>query len=345
MTLPLGHSVAEWTGPGLVALASRHLREEFARLYPDAAEIARADAIQALALIPDVVVEWASTPPRGSCELGGVYDGDVEPARITIRESHNHKRNLFTALHEVGHHILWNDEAWQFQILPELRDKARLIEEKIVNDFAASILVPEEAVALHLGDGVSPEGIQALIQGTQASATTCCIRALNEPGQRLVILASEDGHIWYADSNGTPYNPGKRVAQPALIAAIERARESGKYRLMGGDGIRYSKGWADTDVCLDVLLHDGLVIAVVTSTRPSLRGSVSTVWHEVCEACGAEFAVSASSGQCTTCGDWKCPDCRGCQCTASKAVYCRRCFLALPTAEASKGMTVHEECE
>lgn len=146
MTLPLGHSVAEWTGPGLVALASRHLREEFARLYPDAAEIARADAIQALALIPDVVVEWASTPPRGSCELGGVYDGDVEPARITIRESHNHKRNLFTALHEVGHHILWNDEAWQFQILPELRDKARLIEEKIVNDFAASILVPEEAV-------------------------------------------------------------------------------------------------------------------------------------------------------------------------------------------------------
>lgn len=55
--------------------------------------------------VPDVEVRWTAEPPKGACELGGVYDGDRGPALITIRRYRNDSRNYFTCLHELGHHL------------------------------------------------------------------------------------------------------------------------------------------------------------------------------------------------------------------------------------------------
>lgn len=187
-------------------------------------------------------------------------------------------------------------------------------------------------------------GLRQTVAQTEASATTCCISALNLPGERLVILASFEGKIWYSDSNGKPYNPGKRIVQPALAEAAERALSEGQYTLVGGEGIRYSKGWADTNVSSDVALHEGLAITVATSTLSDSRTRSNADWHEVCSACGEHFATAASHGQCGTCGDWKCPECRGCDCLNSQAVVCPICWQSLSMLEVSKGLTVHEDC-
>lgn len=344
MTLPHGRSAAEWLGQALVSQASSHLREALRASSPEVAAIASADPQGALALVPGVTVRWTYDQPKGACALGGVYDGDSEPPTITLRRFTNDKRNNFTALHELGHHLLYGDEDWQYRVLPTLGDKARVVEEKIVNDFAATLLVPTSVVQRHLGAGVTATGLRQMVAETEASATTCCISALNLPGQRLVMLADVEGRIWYSDSNGTPYNPGKRVVQPLLATAAERALGEGQHTLVGGEGIRYSKGWADTDVRIDVALHEGLVIAVVTSTRPDSRTRLSADWNEECAACGAHFRLDASSGQCATCGDWKCSECRGCECTNAKSVVCTRCWVALSVAEVGKGLTVHDDC-
>lgn len=344
MTLPQGHSAAEWSGQSLVEQASSHLREVLRASYPEVAAIASTNPQGALELVSDVTVRWTSEPPKGACALGGVYDGDCQPPTITLRRFSNEKRNNFTALHELGHHLLYGDEDWAYRVLPTLEDKARLVEEKVVNDFAATLLVPDAVVQQHLGSGVAADGIRQMVAQTEASATTCCIRALNVPGERLVMLADVEGRIWYSDSNGMPYNPGKRVTQPSLATAAERALADGEYTLVGGEGIRYSKGWADTDVKIDVALHEGLVIAVVTSTRPDSRTRLSADWREECGACGEQFTSDISPGQCRTCGDWKCPGCRGCECTNAKAVVCTRCWVALSVAEVGKGLTVHEHC-
>lgn len=344
MALPQGRGATEWSGQTLVSQASSHLREVLSASYPEVAALASTDPQGALALVPGVVVRWTYDRPKGACDLGGVYDGDSKPPTITLRRFGNERRNNFTAMHEVGHHLLYGDEDWQYRVLPTLGDKARMVEEKIVNDFAATLLVPDAVVQEHLGAGVTAAGLCQMVALTEASATTCCISALNLPGERLVMLADVEGRIWYSDSNGMPYNPGKRITQPSLATAAERALEDGQHTLVGGEGIRYSTGWADTDVRIDVALHEGLVIAVATSTRPDSRTRLSSDWREECAACGEYFAADTSSGHCATCGDWKCPECRGCECSNSQAVVCSRCFLALSVVEVGKGLTVHEDC-
>ncbi len=201
--------------------------------------MAAQEPIVALGMVRDLEVYWTAQPPRGACELGGVYDGDREPAVITVRRYRNEKRNFFTCMHELGHHLFARDEAWQYEVLPKLGVHARRTEEKIVNDFAACLLIPDDEVERHLGPGVSARGIISMVEQTQASVTACCIRALQCPGERLIILSDEAGGIWWADSNGSPFSPGKKVHQPALLRAIERAaQDGGEYTLVGGDGSR-----------------------------------------------------------------------------------------------------------
>lgn len=345
MVLPAGLSASEWNTRRGVVLAREHLRKELDHRYPGVSALAAQDPLMALDSLPDVELRWTAEPPRGACELGGVYDGDRDPALITIRRSSNDSRNYFTCLHELGHHLFAQDEAWQFDVLPFIGESARRIEDKIVNDFAASLLIPEDRVVQHLGAGVTARGIVALVQQTKASATSCCVRALHLPGERLIILAAESGHIWWADSNGSPFNPGKRIHQPSLLRAIERAKEDGgEHTVVGGDGIRYSTGKAVTDVMIEVSLYEGLAIAVATLTRPQTRHWVDEQWNEICESCGFEFQITNSSGHCTVCDSWKCPDCRGCGCTDRRAVYCTECFMQLSLAEAGGGRTAHNEC-
>lgn len=345
MALPGGLSAAEWCTQRGVVLASQHLREELDLRYPGISALAAQDPLLAVDSVPDVEVRWTAQPPKGACELGGVYDGDREPALITIRRYANDSRNYFTCLHELGHHLFALDETWQYGVLPLLGEHARRTEDKIVNDFAASLLIPEDRVVQHLGSGVTARGIVALVQQTQASATSCCVRALHRPGERLIMLADHGGHIWWADANGSPFNPGKRVHQPSLVRAIERAADDGgEHTVVGGDGIRYSSGKAITDVRVEVALHEGLAVAVVTSTHPQTRHWVDSQWEETCGACGTEFQISKSPGHCAKCDTWKCPDCRACECAAHKPVYCMKCFMQMSLVESAGGRTEHDEC-
>ena len=344
MTIPTDGTASQWTKQRLVSQASSHLRSVLHGSYPSAAAIVSTDPQGALFRVPDVDIRWMNEQPKGACDLGGVYDGDAETPKITLRRSSNEKRNNFTALHELGHHLLYGDEDWAFRVLPSLGEKAWVVEEKVVNDFAASLLVPDSVVNLHLGNDVTSDGIRQMMEETQGSATTCCIRALGLPGERLVMMGAVDGRVWYSDSNGMPYNPGKSISQPSIAAAADRAAVSGEYTLFGGEGIRYSTGWADTNVKIDVVLHETLVIAVVTSTRPDSRLRNGMDWMETCTACGEDFHLHMSSGECGTCGEWKCPDCRGCECSNTNVVICNRCFLALSVVEVTKGLEAHEDC-
>lgn len=227
MALPVGLSAGEWSTQRVVVLVSQHLRDELDLRYPGVRALAAHDPLAALDMVPDVEVRWTTQPPKGECQLGGVYDGDRDPALITVRESPNETRNYFTCLHELGHHLFAQDEVWQYEVLPGLGRHARRTEEKIANDFAASLLTLDDEVERHLGAGVSARGIVSLIRQTQASATSCCVRAFHLPGERLIILADHAGGIWWVDSSGSPFTPGRKVHQPARVRAIERAIEGG----------------------------------------------------------------------------------------------------------------------
>ena len=347
--LPHGWVPSRWeTREGTRAVAG-HADALLDAKYPGVRTAVLDDPVKALTLVHDVEVRWVTTRPRGACELGGLYEGDRDVPRITVHESPHAPRNHFTCMHELGHHLLGQDEDWQFDVLPALdASQARRVEDKAVNDFAARLLIPDTHVAATLGSSATPGGIVALHARSQASLTACCVRALSEPGERLIFLVSHAGHIWWVGSNGSPYSPGKGVHQPLVVQAIERATESetGTFALFGGAGIQYRSGNSLTDVKVDVALaDDDLAVVIATTTPPQARGYVEADWAEACETCGANFTPEQAPERCSKCHSWRCPECSNCSCNEREPAFCEACFLTLPVADVDRGLTRHEDCE
>lgn len=251
-------------------------------------------------------------------------------------------------MHELGHHLLAISEEWCFVVAPALAKagKDRAIEELLASTFAARTLIPDTLAKEAFARGVTSTAVAKLASQTQASSTACLVRALAEPGERLVILAQPDGTPWFAQTTGTPYAPSIRVRQPSIETAATRANQgSGTFHLTGSHGLRFASGNVNPHVSFDVTVRGGLVYVVVESTRPDSRlRTGSDGWQLDCLAgCGHTFTASEAGDPCSACSEAFCPRCRGCECR--RARICERCTLALPAARERSGQTICEDCE
>lgn len=326
-----------------VAQTAAHLRREFFRRYPAAAVVAASDPTTVCEHMDDLELVMRSAPPPGACAVGGLYQPDLIPARITVRARGN-RGDGFTVLHEVAHHMMYTDDEWSLRVRPNLPvGNERIAGEKVANAFAASILLPPEVVAGRFPDGVTAMAIRDLFTSTEASAPACCVRGLDEPGERLVMLTNFEGRPWFADSHGTPLNPGRSLAQPLVAKAVDRAGLSGIAKLTGGQGIVYSTGRVDTDVVVEVAVEGGFVFAVATSTPYDTRLSSEFVGELVCGHCDEVYTTAASTRPCITCNAWPCPACGGCECERP-AVFCKRCFIQLPEVLVRAARTRCDDC-
>lgn len=339
--IPLPADPRWWLTRDGVAHAARHLRTQLATRYPEAARCAADDPTGVCDHIIDLDLELQPTPPSGACPVGAVYEPLPAPARIRMRPTGG-RRDGFTILHEIGHHLMYTDHWWSLTVRPTLpQGKDRVVGEKVANAFAASVLLPNAQVGSVFADGVSATAIRQLHRHSQASAAACCVRALDEPGQRLVMLASLDGRPWFADSHGMPYNPGTKLTQPLIGRAIERAGMDGTAHVTGGQGIVYSTGRIDTDVILEVAVDGGYVFAIATSTPQDSRLSVEFTNEITCSHCDETFTPVDSTQRCLACSSWRCPACGQCDCERP-ASYCQRCFIELAVADVQAG---HTNCE
>ena len=331
-----------WLTRDGVTQAAAHLRSQFATRYPEAALHAASDPTGVCNHILDLELEPQPTPPAGACPVGAVYEPEPPPARIVIRPTGN-RRDGFTILHEVGHHLMYTDQWWSLTVRPTLPEgKDRIVSEKVANAFAASVLLPEDQVGSVFAGGVSATAIRDLHRTSLASAAACCVRGLDQPGQRLVMLTRLDGRPWFADSHGTPFNPGTRLTQPLISHAVERVGHDGTARLTGGQGIIYSTGRTDTDVILDVAIDGGYVFAVAISTPQDPRLTAEFASKIVCDHCDEIFTPVESSRRCAECSNWPCPACGQCDCERPGS-YCQQCFVQLAVVDALAGHTYCEE--
>lgn len=324
--------------------ASEHLRQLFDEKYPAAARVAALDAREAVLLIPDVeLIEDASLRPA-RCQIAGTYD--AHPPVIRYRPLGT-RRDNFTLLHEVGHHLLAYEKSWCYQVAPAL-DRQRLgtagyTEETFVNTFAADVLISPETASDAFSHGVTSESCVALFEQGAASATACLVRGLKEPGSRLVMLCDHDGQVWFSASNGDPYSPGRGVSQPAVARGVERAMEtSGTTRFAGGEGLHFKSGKTFSAVQFDITLHGALAFVIVERTATDSRVDSVDHYTITCLECGEEF-LPPDSRNCETCREPKCPRCRACTCP-SKAMVCDKCFETLPVVLKAAGATRHEDC-
>lgn len=322
------------------------LRAVFAQHWPEAARLASEDPVGCLGHVADLEVSITDGAGGANCPIAGDYDGQADPPLLTICRSDNGRRDGFTALHELGHHLLYDDSTWQYEICPKLKD-ARIDEERVVNSFAAGILIGDTLIAAHLCPDVTANGIRALACDTRASLAACCVRALERPGDRLVMIASPSGRVWFSSSSGDVYNPGRRVIQPMLADAAERARSgAGSVVIEGGEGLRYASGRSWLEARADVCVSDDVLIAVITRGRHKRPDETSwSSWTIECPQCAQEYTPKDSPGECFQCGQSRCPRCGACDCPRKVRPICRECFTELSASEASNGRTLCGQCE
>jgi len=283
----------------------------------------------------------------GPCSDEGDYRED--PPRIRVVERDSQPRMKFTAIHELGHHLLRDDHLVVTALLDchDVTQSVRL-EETIANAFAAEILVPAARAAAVL-DGRQPTAADVvnLFGKCHGSRTACCIRAAQLLRADGYVTLSRDDVLTFAASSGGSYQMGRDIPQGSehLLA---RAARLGLAR--GVARLRHTKGSRTREYHLDALRDDsderGWVFAVLTADQKPPWGP----WGQLdpdqappeftCAGCGE---LVETWQKCDRCEKPKC-ECGACGCGRRAAVETRLCTVCWLWKPASLFIGTGTEC-
>jgi IrrE N-terminal-like domain len=318
-------------------------------------------AINPVAAIRDMGVMVAEMPPASTseaCSCDGAYfpATPATEALIGYAKTPGSRRENFTLLHELAHHLIRLDD----HLLCEIADfdgDMDTLEERICDAFAGRVLVPDEVVTRVLGSR-RPEAadLRALFQACNGSREACAVRlaerlpcdgyvALLDQTTRTVRFASASPGSEYAWGRGSPL-PSGHVAWRAVAAGSYR----GEGEVVWRSGQR-KQFWLDA-VC------DGstAVVAIFAANRYwtgsglSILSDVSTtkatptLFSGTCRHCGAD---TYGTRACEKCGDVKCRKCGKCGCGAPAPLVktCTECHMQKGKALFPAGSSVCRECK
>jgi hypothetical protein len=246
-------------------------------------------------------------------------------------------RQRFTALHELGHHLIEHDGPLNDL---DLDNRARR-DEDICNEVAASILIPADAVTEHLSAGAfTARDVAALHRAVNASRAACCVaaaRQLRRPG--CVILGTADGlAVFTAHHPSTAWHIARQTPQGPDSLLVRAGRAHGGHaqevtvaRFASGN----SSGQLQGDAFAD---DDGWVFAVLVDDThsPWTKGiSFPTAdtgpASETIECPRCSWTGEVYTAQCRSCGDRTCPSCGRCSCPSGPTErLCGNCYERRP---------------
>jgi hypothetical protein len=310
-----------------------------------------ADPIAELGVWSEIVVEYIPASSQSvDCTIAGAYLDDTEPAVIGIVDGSFSRRQAFTALHELGHH-LQRTEGQLVDALPLQPDRGRALEEMTSDAFAAAILLPDSAVRNSLGRG-TPTALQVgeLWRSGNASRAAVCVRAaqqLASPGH--VMLLDPTGIINFSAAYADfPFRRGLNQSETSIFDAANRSEARATSCVTN---FIYANGTRGQDLYAQATDLDGylLIVAVVdgapweTLALSSTARPVYRDWHQ-CVACG-ELFKTLDIERCEMCQDPKCPECGHCACPSRVAErQCTKCFMIKPAHQFPPNATVCLDC-
>ncbi len=286
---------------------------------------------------PDLEVKYIDRSAQSpDCTIAGAYIDTVEPPIIGIIEGSYSRREAFTVLHELGHH-LQRTELQLAQDLPSQPDRGRLLEEMTSDAFAAAILIPADLAQKYLGDKTpTAADVRRLWVEANASRAAMCVRAaqnLSSPGH--VVLLDADGVISFSATYAEyPLKVGLDQSESAIVRS---ARSSGAGLISGKTTWRYSEGATGQEHYAQATrLGDYILVISVVDGAPWEQIALSAPkqtyyreWH-TCVTCG-HLMRTYGHEVCAICKDPKCPDCGRCACPSRVAERtCTECFLVRP---------------
>jgi len=274
------------------------------------------------------------------CGGGGYYR--PSPPTIHLHPA-TYRRDNFTLLHELGHHLQqWHDQ-WGFALIDMADRERRDIEEKVCDQFAAQVLMPvndtdRHATSLHPADVMA--GLFARWEASR-SAVLQRVREMLPPGARWLLAVSDiDGMVITSATTYDDPQPPKGLAQEGFRRVAAEVMESSVRREFH-EGIEYKTGSVLDGMRVEAAL-DHEERYVFLALRPTTANGAGT-WtfpSQECSnpVCEKSFQAKSSSGRCETCQDFKCPHCHRCGCTApASPEKCGTCFLPYTPAEMASG--------
>lgn len=274
------------------------------------------------------------------CGGGGYYR--PKPPTIHLHPA-TYRRDNFTVLHELGHHLQQTHDQWGFTLIDMADRERRDIEEKVCDQFAAQVLMPVSATDRH-ATSLHPADVMAgLFARWEASRSAVLqrVREMMPQGARWILAVSDLNGvvITSATTYDDPQPPKgllqegfRRVAVEAVDAAVRREFHEGIEYKTGSvlDGMRVEAALDHEERYVFLALRPTTANGAGTWTFPSQECSNPS--------CEKTFQAKSSSGRCDTCKDFKCPHCSLCGCTApAPPTRCDTCFLPYTPAEMASG--------
>jgi hypothetical protein len=283
------------------------------------------------------------------CSVAGTYYDPTANVRaiIAVAESSSARRDAFTALHELGHHIQRTTAAIADELAELPLDITFAVEDRICEEFAAAILIPTSAATAVLGTGTpTAANIVSLVEKTFASRAAVCIRAhenFTVPG--MVVLLDDQDVVQIAPARSLP--PLQRGSTQSDADIVKKARR----RLAAGDsGFRVT----DTDTCFEY--RNGIQSAPMFAQAADIGGGYIVIvavtegppWQDGFVLPQIDSGPRASERRCEDpacaelfeawtpthhlCGEPQCPACHRCGCSVLKVKErtCHGCNLVQP---------------
>jgi hypothetical protein len=210
------------------------------------------DAFDSLRHRDDVAVasvpEFVPPDAQLDCSVSGGYR--ETPPTLIVTRSMSTRRQHFTLLHELGHHLQRTDLALGEVVLAQ-RDSEQF-EEAACDAFAARILLPDDMVATVIGaDGPTVQDAVGLFELSNASRAAISVRlaGLLKPAAVVAVL-DELGAVTFAASRGGMYPPKRLSDQrenPLVRVALER-RDDNSVVNRNDARVRYSNGGASIEL-------------------------------------------------------------------------------------------------
>ncbi len=295
------------------------------------------DAFAALADRDDVTVlrvpEFVPQDSRLGCSVAGGYRWD--PPTLIVTESMSWRRQQFTLLHELGHHIQKTDLALGTAIVDHR--EAEAFEDACCDAFAARILLPDALVAAHMTDrGPTATTATELFRASNASRAAICVRLAGLlQSQGVVVVLDTAGVVTFAAAQGDLVPPARGSDQSAnpLFGAAQRTerartvtRDDAQIWYRGGHSSNRLYGqaaWAGDRLFL-VLVAYGAPWRSFSPPRDGTSEQVHDAWDDgECEHCQQPFVAAVV---CSRCDLPRCPS-GHCGCTADAERRCTTCFL------------------
>lgn len=309
--------------------ASGHAKRITAGLDPDDIQLFADDPHDAVVELYgiDIVIHPPGHTIAGGCGVHGLYTpGD--PPRIEITQSISRRRDGFTILHELGHHLARSDDTI-IDELYELPDKDKRKSHELVADaIAGRLLVTDTDAHEAFGSGVTAIAMWNLFNITNASREACCVRGADALSQRGAVMLLRDNVAVFTSHRSTPWHVARSTpqAESGLLAQVAK----GGHRT-GETTVRFATGNTSTPMYADAMAcEDGWVLAVLTLDRPAAGGLTIPLAKFAaedgleCPECGFTFAPR---GKPCVCGDYKCPN-GHCGCDKGPpSKLCQSCFL------------------